>query len=273
MGAISIALGKPQWITQSRSSARMVSLLNGRDTTVWWKLARAAFLCYPPQQCRACMDLGTGSFTMTALASLGASQLAAPHHHAPGAGRNWLMRTVVVMLGALLILVTTLTGSLAQDATSPVEDTSPGPSVDPTVGETVTYMDARGEPIAYVTIEEVMRGWQDDDELDESDSAVEYLAFIITIESAVTRGTVEVSEFDFTLHDGAGFLWGASFADVAAIVEEAGVAPLGEDVSLASGDAVTILIVFEVLQGQPLAHLFWQPDTGRLITLASLEGR
>ncbi len=180
------------------------------------------------------------------------------------------MRTIVVMLGALLILVTTQTGSLALDATPPVGDTPPGPSVDPAVGETVTYMDASGEPIAHVTVEGVVRGWQADGEPDDPDSAVEYLAFTISIESAVTRGTVEISEFDFTLHDGAGFLWGASFADV---VEEAGVAPLNEDVSLASGDEVTFLVVFEVLQGQPLAHLFWQPDTGRLITLASLEGR
>jgi hypothetical protein len=30
--------------------------------------------------------------------------------------------------------------------------------------------------------------------------------------------------------------------------------------------------VFEVLQDQPLAHLFWQPDSGRLLTIANLEG-
>lgn len=183
------------------------------------------------------------------------------------------MRTIIVMLGAMLILVTTPTGSLAQGGTPPVEGKSPGLSIDPGVGETVTYGDASGEPIAYVTVQEIVRVWQDDGEPNEPDSAVEYIAFTITVESAVTRGTVEVSEFDFTLHDGAGFLWGASFADGADVAEEAGVVPLNEDVSLASGDAVTFLVIFEVQQGQPLAHLFWQPDTGRLITLASLEGR
>lgn len=182
------------------------------------------------------------------------------------------MRTIVVMLGALLIIVTTLAGSLAQDVTLPVDATPPGPSVDPAIGETVSYLDANGEPIAHITVEEVVREWQGDGEADESDTDIEYLAFIISIESVVTRGTVEVSEFDFTLHDGEGFLWGASFADVADVAEEAGIAPLDEDVSLASGDTVTFLVVFEVLPGQPLAHLFWQPDTGRLITLASLEG-
>jgi hypothetical protein len=180
------------------------------------------------------------------------------------------MRTIVVVLGALLIIVTTLAGSLAQDVTLPVDATPPGPTVDPAIGEIVTYLDANGEPIAHITVEGVVREGQGDGEADESDTDIEYLAFTISIESVVTRGTIEISEFDFTLHDAEGFLWGASFADVA---EEGGIAPLDEDVSLASGDTVTFLVVFEVLPGQPLAHLFWQPDTGRLITLASLEGR
>ena len=49
--------------------------------------------------------------------------------------------------------------------------------------------------------------------------------------------------------------------------------PLLEDtVSLAAGDSETFTVVFEVFEGEELAHIFWQPDSGVLITAAQLEG-
>ncbi len=49
--------------------------------------------------------------------------------------------------------------------------------------------------------------------------------------------------------------------------------PLLEDtVSLAKGDSETFTVVYSVLVDEPLAHFFWQPDGGVLVTAAQLEG-
>jgi hypothetical protein len=45
-----------------------------------------------------------------------------------------------------------------------------------------------------------------------------------------------------------------------------------DDVSLASGDEETFMVVFQLYEGGALAHLFWQPNSGVLITAAQLEG-
>lgn len=179
------------------------------------------------------------------------------------------MRKLAVLFGALLLLMTSVAGAVTQDATPAAEQPLSAGSVDPALDETVTYIDVSGNPVANVTVEDVLRDWQDFGEFDQPDPGIEYVAFTITVESVVNRGSVEVSDFDFTLQDSAGFLWGTTFASAAEGVE---VTPLEDDLSLASGDSATFLVVFEVLQGQQLAHLFWQPDSGRLITLASLAG-
>ena len=180
------------------------------------------------------------------------------------------MRNLVAILGALLLLVMSAAGIAAQDATPAADAPIAGGTVDPAVGDVVTYVDVSGNPVANVTVDQVERDWQDYGEYDEPDPGVEYVAFTVTVESVVNRGSVEVSDFDFTLQDTGGFLWGTAYASAADGVE---VTPLEDDLSLVSGESATFLVVFEVLQGQELAHVFWQPDSGRLITLASLEGK
>lgn len=180
------------------------------------------------------------------------------------------MRNLIATAGALLLLLMSVAGLAAQEAT-PAADApiATGGSVDPAIGDTATYVDVSGNPVADITIDQVVRDWQEFGEYDEPDPGVEYVAFTVTVESVVNRGAVEVSDYDFTLQDSAGFLWGTAWADAAEGVE---VTPLEDDLRLASGESATFLVVFEVLQDQELAHLFWQPDSGRLITLASLEG-
>ena len=179
------------------------------------------------------------------------------------------MRKLAVLFGALLLLMTSVAGAVAQDATPAADAPLSAGAVDPALGDTVTYVDVSGNPVANVTVENVQRDWQDYGEFDEPDPGIEYVAFTVTVESVINRGSVEVSDFDFTLQDSAGFLWGTTYASAAEGVEPA---PLEDDLSLASGDSATFLVVFEVLQGQELAHLFWQPDSGRLLTLAALDG-
>lgn len=181
------------------------------------------------------------------------------------------MRKLLAMLMATLLFSMSAFGVMAQDASTPVADQPiTAGAVDPAVGDVATYVDVSGNPIAEVTIDEVVRDWQDYDEFYEPDPGIEYVAFTLTVNSVINRGAVEVSDFDFSLQDSGGFLLSSSFVDVAP-----GVQPtvLEDDINLASGESATFLVVFEVLQDQELAHLFWQPDSGRLITLASLEGQ
>ena len=160
-------------------------------------------------------------------------------------------------------------GVMAQDATPAAAPAAGGSAVDPAIGETVTCVDVSGNPIAHVTVENVEHNWQGFDEFYEPDPGVEYVAFTITVESVITRGSVEVSDFDFSMQDASGFLWSTAFVQAAPGTDPA---PLEDELALVSGDSATFLVVFAVLQDQPLAHLFWQPDSGRLLTIANLEG-
>jgi polyisoprenoid-binding protein YceI len=169
----------------------------------------------------------------------------------------------------MLLMSVSAIGAMAQDATPAAGAATAVSAVDPAIGEMVTYVDLSGNPVAHITVESVERDWQDYGEYDEPDPGVEYVAFTVTVESVINRGSVEVSDFDFSMQDASGFLWSTAFAQAA---EGAEITPLEDDLALVSGDSATFLVVFEVLQDQPLAHLFWQPDSGRLITLASLEG-
>lgn len=179
------------------------------------------------------------------------------------------MRKLFVILGSLLVFSVSATGAIAQEATPEADEPLTAGAVDPALGEVATYVDVSGNPVANITVDDFVRDWQDYGEYNEPDPGVEYVAFTITVESVINRGTVEVRDFDFTLQDSAGFLWGTAYTNAAEGVE---LTPLDDDLNLASGESATFLVVFEVLQDQELAHIFWQPDSGRLITLASLEG-
>jgi hypothetical protein len=177
------------------------------------------------------------------------------------------MRKLLAVLGAMLLLGGSAIGVMAQDAT-PAAGVDAGNAADPAIGDTVTYIDESGNPMATVTIDDVERGWKDFGEYDEPDAGNEYVAMTVTVTSEVGRGSLEVSDFDFSLQDSDGFLWGTAYADAAEGVE---IVPLEDDLNLASGESATFLVVFQVLEGQQLTHVFWQPDSGRLLTLASLE--
>ncbi|MBA2278243.1 MAG: hypothetical protein H0W06_10825 [Chloroflexia bacterium] len=80
---------------------------------------------------------------------------------------------------------------------------------------------------------------------------------------------VEIDPFRFTLQDASGFIFSTAFAQGE---EGAEMPPLSEATEVEGGESLEALIVFNVFEEQPLAHLFWQPDSDRLVTLAQLEG-
>jgi hypothetical protein len=160
----------------------------------------------------------------------------------------------------------------AQDGTPEADRGSLGDSgtnaVDPAIGDTATFYTEDGDEAGTVMVESIERGWEDYDEFYEPEAGTEYVAFVITVESTISRGAIDVQRYDFSLQTAQGYLWSAAFTS-----SEAADPPLLEDdLSLASGDSETFTIVFNVYEDEPLAHLFWQPDSGVLITAAQLEG-
>lgn len=180
-----------------------------------------------------------------------------------------LLATLFLM-GSSMALVTT-----AQDDATPETSgaessgTADGTNlVDPAIGDALTYYGENGDPSATATITEMTRGWEEYDDFSEPARGSEFVAFTVVVESTISRGAIEVDDYDFTLQTAGGYLWGTSYAS-----SETADPPLLEDaVSLASGDSEEFTIVFEVFEGEALGHLFWAPDSGVLITMAQLEG-
>ena len=140
--------------------------------------------------------------------------------------------------------------------------------VDPKIGDTVLYYGEDGSEIGAVTIDSIERGWDAYDEYYEPEDGTEYVAFVVTVDSTISRGAIEVNLYDFSLQTATGYLWSNSYVNSS----ESDPPILEDPVSLATGDSETFTVVFQVLEGEELAHIFWQPDSGVLITAAQLEG-
>jgi len=152
------------------------------------------------------------------------------------------------------------------EADEAVEGTNP---VDPEIGDTVTYYGQNGDPVGEITVTEITRNWEDYGEFEEPDPGIEYIAFTIEVESLTARGAIDVDPYRFQLQTPAGFLYSTAFAQGA---EDLDPPVLTESTSLAGGETLEALVVFEVFADDDLAHLFWAPDSGFLLTIANLEG-
>lgn len=173
---------------------------------------------------------------------------------------------LVFMAGLIAFLTTPTVGAAMQDAATPEAAPVEGSQIGPVVGDTATYVDENGNGIANVTVDDVVRGWQDHDD-DEPEGGYEYIAVTVTVESTIPRGSFEVNDSHVRLQDNAGFMWDSVGVDVP---EDATVLPLEGDQQLPSGESVTFLVIFEVLAGQQLDHIFWSPGNDRILTLASV---
>lgn len=186
------------------------------------------------------------------------------------------MRKLLLALLAMLFLIggAATFVATAGDATPAADQDELGSEsagtnpADPAIGDTVTYYTEDGDEAGNVTVESIERGWEEYDEFYEPEAGTEYVAFVVTVESTISRGAIDVSSYDFSLQTAQGYLWSNAFASS----EDADPPLLEDDLSLAAGDAETFTIVFQVFEGEELAHIFWQPDSGVLITAAQLEG-
>lgn len=184
------------------------------------------------------------------------------------------MRKVLLALLAMMFLMggsASLVATAQDDATPDAESEEAVESanpVDPAIGDTVTYYGQNGEPVGEITVTEITRNWEDFGEYEEPDPGIEYIAFTIEVESLTSRGAIDVDPYRFTLQTPAGFLYRTTYAQGAEGLEPA---VLTESTSLAGGETLEALVIFEVFADEELAHLFWNPE-GAFLTLANLEG-
>lgn len=184
------------------------------------------------------------------------------------------MRKLLVALFAMLFLMgssASLVAVAQADATpeaegEAVEGSNP---VDPAIGDTVTYYGQNGDPVGTIVVTGITRNWEDYGEYEEPDPGVEYVSFTIEVESTTARGAIDVDPYDFRLQSPNGFIYGNAYAQGAEGVEPE---ILTESVSLAGGETLETQVVFEVFEGEDLAHLFWAPDSEVFLTVAQLEG-
>ncbi|MBA2246740.1 MAG: hypothetical protein H0W23_01315 [Chloroflexia bacterium] len=183
------------------------------------------------------------------------------------------MRSLVVALVAMLFLIGSPSSMamIAQDDATPEgdrEETEATNPVDPEFGDTVTYFGKNGDPVGTIVVTGITRNWEDYGEFEEPDPGVEHIAFTIEVESLTARGAIDLDPFRFTLQAPSGFFYNTAYAQGAEDVEPP---VLRERVSLAGGETLETQVIFEVLEGEELAHLFWMPE-GAFLTVAQLEG-
>ncbi|HWV34151.1 MAG TPA: hypothetical protein VNZ55_00860 [Thermomicrobiales bacterium] len=192
------------------------------------------------------------------------------------------MRKVLVALFAMLFMMGGSAGFVAAQSgtagatpeASPAangseaaagSDTNP---VDPAIGDTVTLFAVNGAAVGTMTVTDAERDWQGFDEYQEPENGTEFVAFTIQVESTTSRGSMDISPYDFGLQDGQSFFWSTAYATNEDSGDEVQV--LRDELNLAGGETAEFLIVFQVYQDQPLQHLFWSPDD-HLVTLADLS--
>ena len=192
------------------------------------------------------------------------------------------MRSLVVALVAMLFLIGSPSSlaMIAQDDATPAnaqDDATPEGDrdatevtnpVDPELGDTVTYFGQNGSPVGTIVATEITRNWEDFGEFEEPSPGVEYISITIEVESLTARGAIDLDPYRFTLQSPSGFFYNTAYVQGA---EDLDVPVLTESVSLAGGETLEAQVVFEVLEGEELAHLFWMPE-GAMLTVAQLEG-
>lgn len=164
-------------------------------------------------------------------------------------------------LAFVSVLVLAMTGfasaALAQDAGTPVAET---PEADSAYARgldhpAVLYTE-RGAEIATLTVTDIEYDWSDYEQFYAPDAGKEYVAVTIEV-SMMSRGSLGVSPFSFSLFDGFGVINSNAWVAPAAGVEST---VLEDEEMVASGETATFTVVFEVYEDAPLAILMWQPS-------------
>jgi len=172
------------------------------------------------------------------------------------------------MICLLMLLAVSVPGisSLAQEATpSGSESERKG---NPEIGDEVRFITESGSEVARLRVTDVVIPWEEYGEFYEPDPGTVYIAFVIEIKNLGSRGNLIVRADDFRVQDVDGFFYSRAFADAGSGAE---IDPTESEVAIGPDETEEVVVVYQVLDGVQLSHLFWQPDYDRLLTVANLD--
>jgi hypothetical protein len=138
----------------------------------------------------------------------------------------------------------------------------------PSAGEMVSFVSESGNEVARLRVTDVILHWDEYSEYYSPQPGSQYVAIIVEVTSYGSRGSLVPRANDFRRQDIDGFLYGRSWADGA---DEAELVPVENEIWVAPGETEELVLIYEVLIGVELSHLFWQPDFERLVTIADLN--
>jgi hypothetical protein len=187
-----------------------------------------------------------------------------------GATSAWIgivvRKTIIALLGLLLLFGSPALSAAAQDATPepPNSLKASQPEAEP-----VTFYSENGNELATATLIGMERNWLEFDPGSEPQPGMEYVALTIAVENIAARGSVNVSTYQFTIQTQMGFVYTNAW-----IYGETVDPPLlSEDIALEGGETAEFTLVFAVYTDEPLAHLLWEPEspTHVQLVMAALE--
>lgn len=174
----------------------------------------------------------------------------------------------------LWVLVAAMLLSIIPASIGAVSQSTPEGSItnvpNPAVGDTVSYVSESGSEVARLRATEVILNWTDYSEYYVPSPGSQYVAIVVEVTNFGSRGNLIVRADDFRLQDVDGFFYSRSWSDAS---ETSELLPSESEIGVGSGETEEVVLVYEVLTGVELSHLFWQPDYERLLTIANLDGQ
>ena len=136
----------------------------------------------------------------------------------------------------------------------------------PVVGTEVTYVDAENVERGVVAVLEVVDPFTDFPEGYEPAADTRYVVVSLSFE-ATGEGSFDANPNDLVVRDANGFLWSTASVNRGSEPDM----PDAQSQTLASGNKISGAIGFIVPADTPLAQIYYQPESGRLILLAELD--
>jgi len=128
--------------------------------------------------------------------------------------------------------------------------------------------DESGNPVATISVIATEAGWSDYPEGDEPEAGNDYVRVTVDVESLITEGTFGIAVDDFILQSNNGFITTADNVPTAAQAEAE--EEITEEADLANGEAVELVLTFEVVSGVGPQSVFYRPDDDRLVDIVDI---
>lgn len=179
-----------------------------------------------------------------------------------------MRRLLAFWLLAAALALSAVPGAPAAIAQDQAPDGPVANTTNPKIGDTVSYLSESGSEVARLRATEVILNWEEYSEYFVPTPGSQYVAIIVEVTNYGSRGSLVVRADDFRLQDVDGFFYTRSWADAA---EGSQLLPSESEVGVATGATEQLVLIYEVLTGVELGHLFWQPEYERLLTVADLD--